>query len=41
MESIVSVNVANFITIGLMAIIFILLFRFVNAKTGNMIPVAV
>lgn len=37
-EGVVSVNVVNFVTVGVMALVFVALAKFVKVKTGWNIP---
>lgn len=40
MDSVITVNVTNFITVGLMALIFIFVMRFIAHKAGVTLPAA-
>lgn len=38
-EGVISVNLPNFLTVGIMALVFVFVLRFVQQKTGLKIPV--
>lgn len=38
-EGVISVNLVNFVTVGIMALVFVFAVRTVQAKTGWKIPV--